>query len=68
MLMIKQIENYLSKNNISLKGLNRETKENRVKDNEVIELLATYDTKTTRKNKIIATISSFDNVSGVYEE
>jgi len=66
--VIKQIENYLSKNNISLKGLNRETKENRVKDNEVIELLATYDTKTTRKNKIIATISSFDNVSGVYEE
>ncbi len=65
--VIVQLETYLSKNSISLKGLNRESNEDRVSNNEVIELIATYDTKVLRKNKIITEISSMENVRGVYE-
>jgi putative Mg2+ transporter-C (MgtC) family protein len=65
--VIRSIEIYLTKNNISLKGLNREPKEDRVNNKEVIELVVTYDTRTIKRNKIISTISSFNNVTGVFE-
>ena len=65
--VIRSIEIYLTKNNISLKGLNREPKEDRVKNKEVIELVVTYDTRIIKRNKIISTISSFNNVTGVFE-
>ena len=65
--VIRSIEIYLTKNNISLKGLNREPKEDRVSNKEVIELVVTYDTRIIKRNKIISTISSFNNVTGVFE-
>ena len=65
--VIRSIETYLTKNNISLKGLNREPREDRVNNKEVIELIVTYDTRMIRRNKIISTISSFKNVTGVFE-
>ncbi len=67
-VVIKQIEKYLTDHNISLKALNRDDKEDRINDNEILELVATYDTKLIKKNKIIASLSSLENVVGVYDK
>lgn len=66
-IVIKNIETYLSKNSIVLKGLNKENFEDRIKNNEVIEIVMSYDAKVLRKNKIITELSSLEHVKGVFE-
>ena len=65
--VIRELENYFTKHSIQVKGLNKEQIEDRIKNNEVIEVMMTYDAKLLKKNRIILDISSMDKVKGVFE-